>query len=81
MVADALNTNLRGLLRVLQAASPARRRSAGPRIVNNSSGAEAEFGLGEATASLATTTKTLTLSTTDNGLIASASPSPTPGNL
>lgn len=59
MVADALDTNLLGSLRVLQAVLPALRRSAGPRIVNNSSGAEAELGLGEATASLATTIENL----------------------
>lgn len=39
MVADALDTNLLGSLRVLQAALPALRRSTGPRIVNISSGA------------------------------------------
>ena len=39
MVADALDTNLLGSLRVLQAALPALRRSAGPRVVNISSGA------------------------------------------
>ncbi len=39
MVADALDTNLLGALRVLQAAVPALRRSARPRIVNISSGA------------------------------------------
>ena len=39
MVADALDTNLLGALRVLQAAVPALRRGARPRIVNISSGA------------------------------------------
>ena len=38
-VADALDTNLHGALRVLQAAVPPLRRSACPRIVNISSGA------------------------------------------
>jgi NAD(P)-dependent dehydrogenase (short-subunit alcohol dehydrogenase family) len=38
MVADALDSNQLGSLRVLQAALPALRRSAGPRIVNISSG-------------------------------------------
>lgn len=38
-VADALDTNVLGALRVLQAAVPALRRSACPRIVNISSGA------------------------------------------
>ena len=39
MVADALDTNLLGALRVLQAAVPALRRGRRPRIVNISSGA------------------------------------------
>ena len=39
MVADALDSNQLGSLRVLQAALPAPRRSAGPRIVNISTGA------------------------------------------
>jgi NAD(P)-dependent dehydrogenase (short-subunit alcohol dehydrogenase family) len=39
LVSEALDTNLLGALRVLQAALPALRRSASPRIVNISSGA------------------------------------------